>query len=88
MAGHARFVARTVLVDHRGLDSAYRDLQRIMVSNGLIRKLRLGKTYEKHKWKRERLEHEACKRIYGREMHKKINFLEKRHEPLSDMPLW
>lgn len=88
MAQHAKFVAKTVLVGPSGASEAYLRLQRVLSANGIIRKASLMKFYEKPKWKKERLEHEYCRRVYSIAMRDKINFLKKKHRPRSDMPLW
>ncbi|NXH18097.1 RT21 protein, partial [Bucco capensis] len=75
MANHARFVARTVMVQNGNVEAAYGALNRILSQDGLVDAIRRGRYYEKPCRKRQRLAYECCRRVYNTEMARKIAFL-------------
>ena len=72
---HLRFLARTVLVRNNEVDVAYRGLERILRSDGVLERARRMQYYEKPYQKRNRLSFEKCKRIYDADMARKIEFI-------------
>ncbi|XP_069334943.1 circadian-associated transcriptional repressor isoform X5 [Eulemur rufifrons] len=75
MANHLKFIARTVMVQEGNVEGAYRTLNRILTMDGLIEDIKRRRYYEKPCRRRQRESYETCRRIYNREMARKINFL-------------
>ncbi|XP_078062411.1 small ribosomal subunit protein bS21m [Mustelus asterias] len=75
MAAHARFVARTVMVQGGDVEAAYRSLTRILTTDGIIDEAKRRRYYEKPCRKRIRENYENCRRIYNMEMARKLAFL-------------
>ncbi|NWU88025.1 RT21 protein, partial [Onychorhynchus coronatus] len=75
MANHARFVARTVMVQNGNVEAAYGVLNRILVQDGITEAVRRSRYYEKPTRARRRRAYEACRRVYSAEMARKIAFL-------------
>ena len=83
MAARFPYVARTVFVQRGGsVDNAYKKLNRIMSSEGLVQKISRGRYYEKPTKKRERVEYEKCNKIYNKGMKRKVLFAMRQHPPL------
>ncbi|NXI41976.1 RT21 protein, partial [Galbula dea] len=81
MANHARFLARTVMVQNSNVEAAYSALNRILTQDGLVDAIRRGRYYEKPCRKRQRLAYECCRRVYNSEMARKISFLARTNRP-------
>ncbi|NWT07145.1 RT21 protein, partial [Mionectes macconnelli] len=83
MANHARFVARTVMVQNGNVEAAYGALSRILAQDGIADAVRRSRYYEKPTRERRRRAYEACRRVYCAEMARKIAFLARanRHDP-------
>ncbi|KAM6039571.1 small ribosomal subunit protein bS21m isoform 1-T4 [Chlamydotis macqueenii] len=75
MANHLRFLARTVMVQGGNVEAAYGALSRILTQDGLAEAVRRRRYYEKPCRRRQRRAYEACRRVYGAEMGRKIGFL-------------
>ncbi|KAM4013207.1 small ribosomal subunit protein bS21m [Anomaloglossus baeobatrachus] len=75
MANHLRFIARTVMVQNGNVDAAYKNLNRILTTEGLVDEVKRRRYYEKPCDKRRRIKYETCQRIYNSEMARKIAFL-------------
>ncbi|XP_068107743.1 small ribosomal subunit protein bS21m [Hyperolius riggenbachi] len=75
MANHLRFVARTVMVQNGNVDAAYKALNRILTSEGMVDEAQRRRYCEKPCIKKRRIKYETCKRIYTSEMQRKIAFL-------------
>ncbi|XP_045400943.1 28S ribosomal protein S21, mitochondrial [Lemur catta] len=75
MANHLKFIARTVMVQEGNVEGAYRTLNRILTMDGLIEDIKRRRYYEKPCRRRQRESYETCRRIYNKEMARKINFL-------------
>ncbi|XP_344707.1 small ribosomal subunit protein bS21m [Rattus norvegicus] len=88
MAKHLKFIARTVMVQEGNVEGAYRTLNRILTTDGLIDVIKRRRYYEKPyvikrrryyekpcRRRRQRESYETCQRIYNMEMARKINFL-------------
>ncbi|NWS14978.1 RT21 protein, partial [Pachyramphus minor] len=72
---HARFVARTVMVQNGNVEAAYGVLNRILAQDGIADAVRRSRYYEKPTRERRRRAYEACRRVYNAEMARKIAFL-------------
>ncbi|NWU89306.1 RT21 protein, partial [Upupa epops] len=81
MANHARFVARTVMVQNGNVDAAYGTLNRILSQEGLLEDIRRRRYYEKPCRRRQRVAYEACRRVYNTEMARKLGFLSRTLRP-------
>ncbi|XP_017570863.1 28S ribosomal protein S21, mitochondrial [Pygocentrus nattereri] len=75
MANHLRFVARTVMVQDGNIEAAYKALNRVLSTDGIIETVKRGRYYEKPCRRRQRENYENCKRIYHTEMARKISFI-------------
>ncbi|XP_075043833.1 small ribosomal subunit protein bS21m [Mixophyes fleayi] len=78
MSNHLRFIARTVLVQNGNVDAAYKALNRILTTDGIIEEVKQRRYFEKPCVKRRRIKYETCKRIYNSEMARKISFLSRK----------
>ncbi|CAO2604367.1 28S ribosomal protein S21, mitochondrial [Lemmus lemmus] len=74
MAKHLKFIVRTVMVQEENVEGAYRTLNRILTTDGLIEVIKQGRFYEKPCY-HQRESYETCLRNYNMEMAQKINFL-------------
>ncbi|NWX93609.1 RT21 protein, partial [Nothoprocta ornata] len=74
MANHARFVARTVMVQGGNVEAAYGALT-ILTHDGLIDDVKRRRYYEKPCRRRQRVAYEASRRVYNAEMARKLAFL-------------
>ncbi|XP_065713999.1 small ribosomal subunit protein bS21m [Patagioenas fasciata] len=81
MANHLRFVGRTVMVQNGDVEAAYGVLNRILTQDGLVDAVRRRRYYEKPCRRRQRQAYEACRRVYGAEMGRKISFLARAVRP-------
>ncbi|NWJ11785.1 RT21 protein, partial [Crypturellus undulatus] len=72
MANHARFVARTVMVQGGNVDAAYGALTR---RDGLVDAVKRRRYYEKPCRRRQRVAYEASRRVYNAEMARKLSFV-------------
>ncbi|XP_028647541.1 28S ribosomal protein S21, mitochondrial [Erpetoichthys calabaricus] len=81
MASHLKFVARTVMVQNGNVDAAYKTLNRILTTDGIIEEAKRRRYYEKPCRQRQRESYEACRRIYNMEMGRKIAFLMRKNRP-------
>ncbi|XP_041094837.1 28S ribosomal protein S21, mitochondrial [Polyodon spathula] len=79
MANHMKFVARTVMVQNGNVDTAYKILNRILTTDGIVDEAKRRRYYEKPCRRRQRENYEACRRIYSMEMGGKIAFLMSRN---------
>ena len=70
-----RFLMRTVLVDNKGVNTAIERLQAILSEDMITKRAKLQESYERVSQMRNRLSHERCKRIYTREMNRKVEFV-------------
>ncbi|XP_063040997.1 28S ribosomal protein S21, mitochondrial [Engraulis encrasicolus] len=77
MARHLRFVARTVMVQEGNIDAAHKALNRVLSVDGIIETVKRKRYYEKPCRQRQRENYENCKRIYHKEMARRIAFLAK-----------
>ncbi|KAM8920740.1 small ribosomal subunit protein bS21m [Pelodytes ibericus] len=75
MSRHLKFIARTVMVHNGNVDGAYKILNRILTSDGIIDESKRRRYFEKPCDKRRRINYENCRRIYNSEMARKITFL-------------
>uniref|UniRef100_UPI0037E7623E small ribosomal subunit protein bS21m n=1 Tax=Semicossyphus pulcher TaxID=241346 RepID=UPI0037E7623E len=75
MSRHLRFIARTVMVQDRNVDAAYKNLNRILTQDGIIESVKRKRYFEKPCRERIRKNFEHCKRIYHTEMARKIGFI-------------
>ncbi|XP_040267905.1 28S ribosomal protein S21, mitochondrial isoform X2 [Bufo bufo] len=78
MANHLKFVARTVMVQNGNVDAAYKTLNRILTTEGLVDEVKRRRYYEKPCDQRRRIKYETCQRIYNSEMARKIAFLSRK----------
>ncbi|XP_068603447.1 small ribosomal subunit protein bS21m [Brachionichthys hirsutus] len=83
MARHLRFVARTVMVQDGDVGAAYKVLNGILSKDGIIHSAKLKRYYEKPCRERQRRGFENCRRIYNKEMFRKLDFVSrmKREDP-------
>lgn len=72
---HARFIARTVLVQNNNVDQACGILNRILGKEDLLDQYRRTRYYEKPFLVRRRINYERCKAFYNEDMHRKIQFV-------------
>ncbi|XP_063975527.1 small ribosomal subunit protein bS21m [Diachasmimorpha longicaudata] len=72
---HTPFISRTVLVRDGNVDSAFRLLNRILGSEGLLEQWRRCRFYEKPTQVRRRVNFEKCKALYNEDMSRKVQFL-------------
>ncbi|XP_068188758.1 small ribosomal subunit protein bS21m [Antennarius striatus] len=75
MAKHLRFLARTVMVKDGDFQAAYKTLSSVLFKDGIIQDVKLKRYYEKPCRERQRKNFENCRRIYGKEMSRKIDFI-------------
>nr|CAH0113694.1 unnamed protein product [Daphnia galeata] len=75
MGQHAKFIARTVLVQNNDIEQACRIINRIMGSEGWFDQYRRTRRYEKPFMARRRINFEKCKAIYNEDMNRKIQFV-------------
>ncbi|KAM8794398.1 small ribosomal subunit protein bS21m [Eudromia elegans] len=77
MANHARFVARTVMVQGGNVEAAYGALTRrvLLTQDGLVEEAKRRRYYEKPCRRRQRAAYEASRRVYGGEMARKLAFV-------------
>lgn len=71
---HARFIARTVLVQNGQVEEAFRALNRILGQENVFEDYRRNRYYEKPFQKRRRVNFEICKSIYNEDMERRIKF--------------
>nr|XP_045004301.1 28S ribosomal protein S21, mitochondrial-like [Jaculus jaculus] len=74
-AKHLKLIARTVMVQEGNVEGAYRTLNRILTTDGLVEDIKRRRYYEKPCRRRQRESYDTCRRIYNMEMTRKINFL-------------
>ncbi|XP_037945774.1 28S ribosomal protein S21, mitochondrial-like isoform X2 [Teleopsis dalmanni] len=72
---HARFIARTVLVQNNNVEEACRLLNRILGKEEIFDQFRRTRYYEKPFQVRRRINFEKCKAIYNEDMNRKIAFV-------------
>ncbi|KAG8449865.1 hypothetical protein GDO86_016512 [Hymenochirus boettgeri] len=75
MANHLKFIARTVMVPNGNVDGAYKMLNRILSTEGIMDEAKRRRYYEKPCNQRRRENYENCRRIYNTEMARKVAFL-------------
>lgn len=75
MRQHAKFIARTVMVQDNNVEEACRVVNRIMGSEGWFDQYRRTRRYEKPFQARRRVNFEKCKAIYNEDMNRKIQFV-------------
>ncbi|KAG9471114.1 small ribosomal subunit protein bS21m [Eleutherodactylus coqui] len=78
MASHLKFIARTVMVQERNVDAAYKTLNRILTAEGIVNDVKCRRYFEAPCDKRRKVKYETCKRIYNSEMARKIAFLSRK----------
>lgn len=76
---HAKYIARTVLVQNNNLEEACRLLNRILGKEGILDQFRRTRYYEKPFQTRRRVNFEKCKAIYNEDMDRKIQFILKKN---------
>ncbi|XP_064355191.1 small ribosomal subunit protein bS21m [Dromaius novaehollandiae] len=81
MANHLRFIGRTVMVQQGNVEAAYGALSRILSHDGIVDDVKRRRYYEKPCRRRQRLAYEACRRVYGAEMARKLAFLARKSRP-------
>ncbi|XP_006273356.1 small ribosomal subunit protein bS21m [Alligator mississippiensis] len=81
MASHLKFIARTVMVQNKDVEAAYRSLNKILTIDRVIDEAKQRRYYEKPCRKRQRETYETCRRIYSSEMARKISFLMRKNRP-------
>ncbi|XP_055641727.1 28S ribosomal protein S21, mitochondrial [Toxorhynchites rutilus septentrionalis] len=72
---HAKFLARTVLVQNGNIEEACRVLNRILGKEDILDQFRRTRYYEKPFQTRRRVNFEKCKAIYNEDMNRKIQFV-------------
>uniref|UniRef100_A0A182MTM0 Uncharacterized protein n=2 Tax=Myzomyia TaxID=59140 RepID=A0A182MTM0_9DIPT len=72
---HAKFIARTVLVQNNNVEEACRVLNRILGKEEIYDQFRRTRYYEKPFQTRRRINFERCKSIYNEDMNRKIQFV-------------
>ncbi|KAL1377860.1 hypothetical protein pipiens_015971 [Culex pipiens pipiens] len=72
---HAKFIARTVLVQNNNIEEACRVLNRILGKEEIFDQFRRTRFYEKPFQTRRRVNFERCKAIYNEDMNRKIQFV-------------
>ncbi|XP_062552066.1 small ribosomal subunit protein bS21m [Armigeres subalbatus] len=72
---HAKFIARTVLVQNNNVEEACRVLNRILGKEEIFDQFRRTRFYEKPFQTRRRVNFERCKAIYNEDMNRKIQFV-------------
>lgn len=72
---HARFIARTVLVQNNNVEDACRVINRVLGKEGIFDQWRRTRFYEKPFQTRRRINFEKCKAIYNEDMDRKIQFV-------------
>ncbi|XP_074542128.1 small ribosomal subunit protein bS21m [Halichoeres trimaculatus] len=75
MSRHLRFVARTVMVQNSNVETAYKNLNRVLSQDGIIETVKRRRYFEKPCRERQRKNFENCKRIYHMDMARKIAFI-------------
>jgi len=63
------------MVKNNDIDTAMTSLNKIMAQEGLTKRWRLTRTYEKPTWTRNRVNYEKSRAIYDEDMRNKIKFL-------------
>lgn len=72
---HAKFIARTVLVQNKNVDQAFGILNRILGKEDILDQYRRSRYFEKPCQVRRRINYERCKAFYNEDMNRKIQFL-------------
>ncbi|XP_051163014.1 28S ribosomal protein S21, mitochondrial [Leptopilina boulardi] len=72
---HSAFLARTVLIQNKDVDSACRVLNRVLGREGIFDQYRRTRYYEKPFLVRRRINYQTCKAIYDEDMSRKIKFV-------------
>ena len=67
------------MVRNNDVDEAMQTLNGIMAREGLTKRWRGTRTYEKPTWARNRVNFEKCRAIYDEDMRNKIRFLMKKN---------
>jgi len=75
MRRQTQWIARTVMVNNNDIDEAMLILNGIMQREGMTKRWRLTRTYEKPTWARNRVNYEKCKTIYDEDMRNKVKFV-------------
>ena len=70
-----RFLMRTVLVDSKGLETAIQRLDMILKEDLILKRVKEQSHSEKPSATRNRVNLERSKRIYTREMNRKVSFV-------------
>lgn len=73
--GHAKFIARTVLVRNNNVEQACKIINRILGKEDILDQYRRTRYYEKPFLVRRRVNYERCKAIYNEDMQRKIQFV-------------
>uniref|UniRef100_A0A0B6Z4V2 28S ribosomal protein S21, mitochondrial n=1 Tax=Arion vulgaris TaxID=1028688 RepID=A0A0B6Z4V2_9EUPU len=76
-----KFLAKTILVKDNKVEAAYRFLNGILKSEGILAQVKRKERYEKPFLTRNRLAYERCRRIYDSEMQRKISFVMRKNRP-------
>ncbi|XP_037042401.1 28S ribosomal protein S21, mitochondrial [Bradysia coprophila] len=72
---HAKFLARTVLVQNNNVEEAARLLNRILGNEEIFDQFRRTRYYEKPCQVRRRINYEKCKSIFNEDMNRKIQMV-------------
>ncbi|KAG4070021.1 hypothetical protein HA402_013681 [Bradysia odoriphaga] len=72
---HAKYLARTVLVQNNNVEEAARLLNRILGNEEIFDQFRRTRYYEKPFQVRRRINYEKCKSIFNEDMNRKIQMV-------------
>jgi len=75
MKNQLQWVSRTVMVKENNVDEAMKVLNGIMAREGMLKRWRGTRYYEKPTRARQRVNYEKCTAIYNEDMSNKVRFL-------------
>jgi len=75
MKKQTQWISRTVMVKNNDVDEAMQILNGIMMREGLTKRWKGTRVYEKPTWARNRVNYEKCRAIYDEDMRNKIRFI-------------
>jgi len=75
MKKQVQWISRTVMVKDNDVDEAMQVLNGIMTREGMLKRWRGTRYYEKPTQTRQRVNYEKCKAIYDEDMSNKVKFI-------------
>ncbi|XP_061164145.1 small ribosomal subunit protein bS21m-like [Saccostrea cucullata] len=81
MSRHFRFISRTVFVKNNEIDDALNSINRLMRNEKISDAIRRNQYYITPCERRQQVDRERAKRLYGSGMAKRVNFLMRKSRP-------